>query len=417
MVVLFALIVVLIVIQYFWISAMVNMRKSMMSESIFLAFNESAYEIIGFDKEISDENESANAQKSIILPNKITPYKAMIDNTIRHYFDNHEIDVPYYWAVVERHEMRVVIDNDLAYLQKTKTPGQTYRISSMYYQFPYDLIIVFFSPRWQIPKVVYSTIFILGFCLIILVMGIIYNTRLYYQRQKETESWIDFIGNLVHEFKTPMATISLSSEMMMKSNAIKDSKKIVQYSSVIYKENNHLRKMIDKLLRTIALDMDAMKLDMASVDIHEETQKIIEGCLLRIKDRKGTLTTNLQAENHIIIGDKMHVFNVISNLLENAEKYSEDAPKIHVETKNDHNGIYLTVKDHGIGISSKHLKKLFNRFYRVRSNRSYSDSGYGLGLFYVNYVMHAHKGNIRVTSKEGSGSKFELYFPFSQISK
>jgi len=108
----------------------------------------------------------------------------------------------------------------------------------------------------------------------------------------------------------------------------------------------------------------------------------------------------------------MHIFNVITNLLENAEKYSDNAPQIHVETKNNRNGLYILVKDKGIGIPSRHIGKLFNKFYRVRSDRSYSDSGYGLGLFYVNYVVRAHHGNIRVTSKEKVGSTFELYFPY-----
>jgi two-component system phosphate regulon sensor histidine kinase PhoR len=224
---------------------------------------------------------------------------------------------------------------------------------------------------------------------------------------------MDFIGNMVHEFKTPMATISLASEMMMDPKTVQSSERLTQYSSVIYKENRHLREMIDKLLRTVSLDVGAMALNFTSIDIHEEIQKITDNFSLRIEEKGGTLTTNLKAENHVISGDKMHIFNVINNLLENAEKYSNDAPQIDIETKSDYNGLYIAVKDKGIGISSKHFGKLFNKFYRVRSDRSYSDSGYGLGLFYVNYVMRAHHGKIHVTSKEKIGSTFELYFPYN----
>jgi len=411
--VIFMLIAILIVIQYFWITAMIDMQKSMMTKSIFLAFNESAYDIISmYDESPEDENRAFPIEQRIVPPEDMITYKTMINNTIKYYMDDYDINVSYYWAVVDRDGTDVIIENDMFYLKDTKPSVQTYRISSMYQQFPYDLVIRFFTTRWQIPSVVYSTIFALGFCLIILIFGILYNTRLYYKRQKETDFWMDFIGNMVHEFKTPMATISLASEMMMNSKTIENSNKISQYSSVIYKENNHLKEMIDKLLRTVSLDMDAMSLNFAPIDIHEEIQKITDSFSLRIEEKGGTLTTNLKAEHSVISGDKIHVFNVINNLLENAEKYSNDSPQIHIETKNDHNGLYISVKDKGIGIASKHLKKLFKKFYRVRSAHSYSNSGYGLGLFYVNYVMRAHGGNIRVTSKEKVGSTFELYFPF-----
>ncbi|MCL2511259.1 MAG: HAMP domain-containing histidine kinase [Bacteroidales bacterium] len=409
----FVLIAILIVIQYFWITAMINMRKSMMTESIFLAFNESAYDIIEINNEKPENNSLFFDEQFVISPDDLVAYKTMINNTIEYYTDNHEINVPYYWAVVRQNETEKIIDNDKSYLKETKKPIQTYRISSQYSQFPYVLIIEFFDFRWQIPNVVYSTIFVLVFCLIILITGIIYNTRLYYKRQKETDFWMDFIGNMVHEFKTPMSTISLASEMMMRSNTVNDSDRIVQYSSLIYKENGHLKDMIDRLLRTVSLDVNAMTLNFAPIDIHEEIQKAVEFFSMRIEEKEGTLTVNLNAKNPIISGDKMHVFNVINNLMENAEKYSDNAPQIHVETKSDKNGLYLSVKDKGIGIPSKHLGKLFNKFYRVRSDRSYSDSGYGLGLFYVAYVMRAHHGTIRVTSKEHFGSTFELYFPYN----
>jgi len=413
-IVIFVLIAILIVIQYFWVTAMINMRKSMMTESIFLAFNESAYDIIEMNNEmLKKNNQFFDEQDAFVYPEDLIMYKTTINNTIEHYTDNLEVNVLYYWVVVKQNETETLIENDCFYLRNTKTPTQTYRISSIYPQFPYDLIVEFFDIRWQIPNVVYSTIFVLGFCLIILIMGIIYNTRLYYKRQKETDFWMDFIGNMVHEFKTPMSTISLASEMMMRQNTINEPERIVHYSSLIYQENSHLRDMIDKLLRTISLDVNAITLNFVPIDIHEEIQKAVECFSMRIEEKGGTLTVNLKAKNPNLFGDKMHVFNAINNLLENAEKYSDDAPQIHIETKSDRSGIYVSVKDKGIGIPSKQLGKLFTKFYRVRSERSYSDSGYGLGLFYVAFVMRVHHGYIRVTSKENIGSTFELYFPYN----
>ena len=407
------LIATLIVIQYFWITAMIDMRKSMMKESVFLAFNESALDIVELNNEMLAEHSPFFDDPVIIPPEDLVMYKTMINNTIDYYTDNHEITVPYYWAVVRQNETKPLIENDLLYLKETTTPVQTYRISSIYSQFPYDLIIEFFDFRWQVPNIVYSTIFALGFCFIILIAGIVYNTRLSHKREKETDFWMDFIGNMVHEFKTPMSTISLASEMMMNANTVSKPERIMHYSSLIYKENCHLKDMIDKLLRTVSLDVNAMTLNFTSIDIHDEIQKAVEIFAMRIEEKGGTLTTNLNAKNPILLGDKMHVFNVINNLMENAEKYSDNAPQIHVETKSDRNGLYLSVKDNGIGIPSKHLGKLFDKFYRVRSDRSYSDSGYGLGLFYVAYVMRAHHGTVKVTSKEHVGSTFELYFPYN----
>jgi len=403
----------LIVIQYFWINATIDMRKSMMTKSIYLAFNECAYDIIGMYEDHS-QNEGGDVPfvRRNVPSEDIGFFKTQINNTIKYYISDYDIDVPYYWAVVERDGMEVLIENEMFYLKDTETPAQTYRISSMFQQFPYDLMIQFFSIRWQRPNIIYSTIFALGLCFIVLISGILYNTRLYYKRQKDTDFWIDFIGNLVHEFKTPISTISLASEMMMDSKNIQNPERIKQYSTAIYKENRYLKEMIDKLLRTISLDVGAMVLNFESVDIHEKIEKVVELFSLRIEEKGGTLTTNLKAKNHFIYSDTMHIFNVIKNLLENAEKYSDDAPQIHIETRSDRNGLYLSVKDSGIGISSKHIGRLFDKFYRVRSDRSYSDSGYGLGLYYVNYVVKAHSGIIRVVSKEKMGSTFEIYFPF-----
>jgi hypothetical protein len=306
------------VIQYFWITAMVNMRKSMMTESIFLAYNESAYEIMSINNEMPEENDPCFDEKTIILPEDLERYKELINNTIEYYADNHEINIPYYWAIVKQNETETIIDNDLLYLKETKKPAQTYRISSIYPQFPYDLIIEFFGSRWQVPTVVFSTIFVLGFCFIILVTGIIYNARLYYKRRKETDLWMDFIGNMVHEFKTPMATISLASEVMMRADIANNSERVIHYSSLIHKENSHLKDMIDKLLQTISLDVNAMTLNVTPIDIHKEIRKTIEFFSLHIEEKGGTLTTDLKAQNPLISVDKMHVINVIKNLLENA---------------------------------------------------------------------------------------------------
>ena len=407
-VMLFALVGVLI-IQNYWMNAIINLRKSIVTENIFMAFNESANEILLSRYE---ENKEGPMPELLDVPvEEMLQYKDLVENTLNYYLTLAEIDVPYYWAVAKRGNTEIIMGNYDQYEGADLKALQAFRASPIYHQMPYELIVRFANSSWQTPSVIFYTMGVSLSCMIILIAGTILNLRLHLKRQRELDFWMDFIGNMVHEFKTPMSSISLASELIMKTNVIHDPERIIQYSSLIYRENSHLKQMIDKLLRAISLDMGVLTLKLSEVDVHQEITYLFEPFSLKAEERGGTLALYLNATNYILNADRMHVINVITNLLDNAIKYTDEKPDIVVETRSTQEGLYIKVTDNGIGIPQDSLNKLFDKFYRVRSARSYSDSGYGLGLFYVSYIMHAHKGHVHVTSKIDKGSSFELFFP------
>lgn len=399
----------LLIIQYYWMNAITNLRKSIVTENIFMAFNESVNEIMLSRYE---ENEDVPMPELLDVPvEEMVRYKELVDNTLNYYLTLAGVDVTYYWAVVERGSTEIVMGNHNQYEGTDLRSVQVFRASPIYYQMPYELVVRFADSSWQTPSVIFYTMGVSLSCMVVLIVGTILNLRLHLKRQRELDFWMDFIGNMVHEFKTPMSSISLASELIMKTNVIHDPGRVVQYSSLIYRENSHLKQMIDKLLRAISLDMGVLTLKLSEVDIHQEIMYLTEPFSLKAEEKGGVLTLNLDATDYVLNIDKMHVLNAITNLLDNAIKYTDEKPDIVVETRSDSEGIYIKVTDNGIGIPQESLNKLFDKFYRVRSARSYSDSGYGLGLFYVAYIMHAHKGTVHVTSKMDKGSSFELFFP------
>ncbi|MDR0363694.1 MAG: HAMP domain-containing histidine kinase [Bacteroidales bacterium] len=407
---------ILFFIQYSWIEAIRDLRKSIITENIFIAFNESANEIITSHFRFSD---SENQQDFLyeVSAEEMSRYEELISAELKYYLENLSIEGDVYWGLVKRGETDILMGNFVQYPEDDIASLPLYRASTIYQQIPYDLIVGFKGLGLRNMRVIYFILFLSIFCFVILLIGTFFNFKLHLKRKKEVDSWIDFIGNMIHEFKTPMSSISLASELIMRPDITNNPNRVVNYASLIYKENLYLKQKMEQLLRSVSLDTQSVHLRLTEVNIHQEIENLVEVFSFKISEKGGELTVNLNASDFIIIGDKMHIFNAISNLLDNAEKYTEGNPKIVIETKSDMDGIHIFVKDNGIGIKQEDLNKLFRKFYRVRSERSSRESGYGLGLFYVDYIMKAHKGYVKVYSKPNKGSVFELYFPYHSLRK
>lgn len=223
----------------------------------------------------------------------------------------------------------------------------------------------------------------------------------------------DFINNMTHEFKTPVATISLATQMLQNEKVMENPDKIRRYSEMIDEENKRLNGHIENVLQAARFDRGEFKLKQEKVNLHELLEDIATSFELRIENEEGNLNLDLQALKFTIKGDKIHLTNVFSNIVENAIKYrGEDAPKITVSTKNSAQGIIISIADNGIGISKENQKKIFEKFYRVPTGNIHNVKGFGLGLSYVKIIIEAHDGTIQVGSELGKGSRFDIYLPF-----
>jgi len=231
-------------------------------------------------------------------------------------------------------------------------------------------------------------------------------------RQKRlSEMKTDFINNMTHELKTPISSISLSSEVLLKPDIVDRPDRLHRYAELIFNEVRRLRLQVDRVLQLATLDRKEVDLQKESLDLHEILKTAVQTLKVANEANPLDITLDLSAKNAIIEGDEVHISNIVFNLIDNAAKYSEGQPKIHISTESDRKSISTTVKDRGIGIPSRSLPYIFDKFYRVPKGNIHDVKGFGLGLFYVKQMVNAHGGKISVISEEGVGTEFTFTIP------
>ncbi len=243
-----------------------------------------------------------------------------------------------------------------------------------------------------------------------------YTIHVILRQKKVSEMKTDFINNMTHEFKTPIATISLAADSIASPKVVTDEIKINRFLGIIRQENKRMLNQVEKVLQISQIDKKDFELILSEVDVHGLIRQAVEHLSLQVQKREGRIDVQLEADQHVIEGDHTHLSNVIYNLLDNANKYSQDAPEIKISTCNSNGGLEILVEDKGIGMSKEDQKHIFDKFYRVHTGNLHNVKGFGLGLSYVKAITLAHKGSIQVKSEPGKGSKFSLYLPFRQKS-
>ena len=236
-----------------------------------------------------------------------------------------------------------------------------------------------------------------------LIIGCFAYTVLTIRRQKKlSQLKNDFINNLTHEFKTPIFSIDLASGMLKKADEITGSERLSRYLEVIDTEGKRLKSQVDKVLQMALVDSGNFKLEKKAVDLHELLIAVSRNFTLLIRDRKGHLRLNLDAKRSVLYADETHLKNIIYNLLDNAQKYTEKAPDIEVTTSDLSEGLMVSIRDNGIGMSEEVQKFIFDKFYRASSGNVHNVKGFGLGLSYVKSIVEAHKGKIEL-KKQSKG--------------
>jgi len=233
-------------------------------------------------------------------------------------------------------------------------------------------------------------------------------------RQKKTSRMqADFINNMTHEFKTPIATISLAADTISNSRVISDEEKVRHFVGMIKKENSRMNRQVETILQIATLDRQDMDFTFGRTDLHDVIRQAIDTIEIQVADRGGVISRHLDADNSIITGDAEHLRNLVHNLLDNANKYSDREPQISVRTRSNNSGIFLSVEDKGIGMSKAVQHRVFERFYRETTGNIHNVKGFGLGLNYVKAITDAHGGTVTVESEEGKGSTFTVFLPFN----
>jgi two-component system phosphate regulon sensor histidine kinase PhoR len=333
-----------------------------------------------------------------------------LDYVLQREFNAKKIVTPYEFGVFDNGLATKIKSNNYSEIQKG------FRYSTPIFMDQngvgkYQLIVSF--P--QKDEYVFSSILgIGGLTLILTLFIVIVSSGALYQiiqQKKISEIKTDFINNMSHEFKTPIATINLALDAISNPRSIGVPEKVERYVKMIREENSRMLKQVESVLRISQLERSSAPIQKKAIDFHEVIQDAIGHTRLIFASKNGKLVSDFNATHTLINGNTSHLTNVVVNLLDNAVKYCEQNPKVEIETYNKNHQFVLKVKDNGIGMSPSTQKKIFDKFYRASSGNIHNVKGHGLGLAYVKKIVDLHKGQIQLESKKNSGTTFTLVLP------
>ena len=264
------------------------------------------------------------------------------------------------------------------------------------------------SLRWE---------FATGIFFSIIILAAFYLTvRTMLRQKKMGEIKNDFINNMTHEFKTPIATISLAVDAMRNEKVLNDREKMNYFNTIIKEENKRMNRQVETILKASQLEKQEVDLNLKPVHVHSIIKDVVENFALQLEEKQGKAELLLNAQNDLIDADEVHISNLVNNLFDNALKYSKENTPPFVRLTTNSNGKKFTIKieDNGIGMNRDTLKRIFERFYRAHTGNIHNVKGFGLGLSYVKTMVEAHDGEIKADSTLGKGSTFVIEFPLKK---
>src|SRR5690606_17859859 len=231
------------------------------------------------------------------------------------------------------------------------------------------------------------------------------------RQKKLSEMKTDFINNMTHEFKTPVATIMIASESLKDPEIMEDKARVKRLAWIIYDENIRLGDHIERVLNIARIDKGDLELEKETINVNDLIEGVVDSMDLQLKRKNAEIKLKLEATNALVLGDELHLSNVIFNLLDNAIKYRNKESNIEIITKNRNHSLYINIIDDGIGMSKEQLTKIFDQFYRVPTGNLHDVKGFGLGLSYVQDIVKRMNGTVKAKSELNKGTEFEIILP------
>ncbi len=336
---------------------------------------------------------------------------AFIDSVIKLELSQRNIFTPYHFNIYDQRTSKFLFRDkridESHYLQKAYAfdLGHTHKGQKLF-------LMVYFPKE---KAFLLKEMGLMLFLSIIIVLSVIYlftySLGTIIKQMKLSDLKNDFVNNMTHEFKTPISTISLACQALRDPDMEKSEDLYEAYIGIIQDENQRLGGMAEKILQSAIIDKGELKLKIEWVNVHEVVNELLKSNELLIHQKGGSLNINLEALHFIVNADRLHLTNLLYNLLDNAIKYTFEKPKIHISTQNDGNCLLIMVKDNGIGISKTNQKRIFEKLYRVPTGNIHNVKGFGLGLSYVKAVVDKHKGSVEIESQLNKGTTFFVRIP------
>ncbi|MDF2190932.1 HAMP domain-containing sensor histidine kinase [Paraflavitalea sp. CAU 1676] len=333
-------------------------------------------------------------QDSITVKEATTRYGKMLEKE--------GLDIPFY-ILREQHEPtdELIIPDDIAKDNKV-TIG---------FSKPYTLALELENTIPWVLKKLTSQILVSALLVGLTIFSFVLMYRNMIKQRRLTRLKNDFISNITHELKTPIATVSVAIEALRNFNALHDPKRTEEYLDISANELQRLSLLVDKVLKLSMFEKQQIELNGETFDLKELVEEVVASMRLQFEKYKASVSIHVHGDDFILNADRMHITSVIFNLLDNALKYSKAHPTIQVDLVSLDEHIEMNVTDNGIGISNEYQKKIFDKFFRVPTGDTHNVKGYGLGLSYVAYIMDRHKGAINVESQPGIGTRFTTKLP------
>lgn len=397
------------VTQIYWVSRALDIRENQFNRDVNTALRNVATRIFEINKTPSPANNPVNQLSTnyfVVAVNGVVDV-SLLEFLLVNEFEKKNITADFEFGVYDCSDRCMVYGNFVSSKPERKlasiTDLPTWKDEGYYFgvQFPF------------LQANLLSQMGIWGFSsavLLVVILFFVYTLLAILKQKRLSEVQKDFINNMTHEFKTPIATIAISSEVLKNPDISKEPGRLLKYATVIENESNRLKQQVERVLQMAQLDEKKIELNTETFDANELLKDVVKNCSLNLQE-KGNIELKLNGAQHTITGDKLHLTNVINNLIDNAVKYNNNEPHIIVRTYNKKNAFCIEVEDNGMGIAAENHNKIFERFYRVPTGNVHNVKGFGLGLNYVKLIVEAHKGGISLESTLDKGTIFKIFLP------
>jgi two-component system phosphate regulon sensor histidine kinase PhoR len=335
-----------------------------------------------------------------------------IDTLLRVALGDRGIHTPYDYAVVDARADSILMASTPHLSGLSPADAQVALFPNDFVPTRTFLNIKFPQQHWYLLKKIWTTLLSSLLFTGIVIYCFVYAINTIFRQKKLSDMKNDFINNMTHELKTPISTVSLAVEALQDEQMAQNPTILQRYLNIIKEENTRLGSQVERVLQIASLDKKDFTLKKEEVDVHQLINKIEKNTLPSINKREGTLTIELRAERSTLCADPHHLSNLLTNLIDNANKYSPETPHITLRTKNTRTGLIVEVADQGMGMNREVQSKVFDKFYRAPTGNLHDVKGFGLGLSYVRSIVEAHGGQVSVQSKLGEGSTFTVYLPY-----
>lgn len=429
----------LIFVQLYWIDSAIKLRRARFQQNVnaaLIGVTEKLEQMRRFDRfdpderlrqwiqEMQEKFHRRGQQTPMQQLMRSDPFSAfqeegqskLLDSLIRMELMDRGIRADYSFGVFDRYGKALQLSEGAEADKLKEDEGKDVFMARLFPAEPFMptqyLRIYFPDQRVYLIRTMWIMLLSSAVLMLIIILAFCYTIYTIFRQKKLSEIKNDLIGNMTHEFKTPISTISLACEALQDPD-IGQSSKRKDYVRMIRDENKRLGVLVENVLRSAVLDRGELKMKWESLDLHRVIEDAVHNIRMQVEKQGGSLERDLGAERTQLKGDRIHLVNVIYNLLDNALKYSSGAPEISIRTRDGSGEVILEVADSGIGIRKEEQEKIFDRLYRVPTGNVHNVKGTGLGLSYVQVIVEKHGGRVRVQSEPGKGTRFRIMLPLS----